>query len=64
MKIVSYQVTRDPNTFQPCMLLTISVTIEPSLDSTPDGKEKVVSKLGSEFAKLLIGLDNEWQQRK
>ena len=64
MKIVSSQVTFDHNTFQPCMLLTISLPIEPLLDSTLEGKEKVAGKLGSDLLELLIDRGNEWQQKK
>jgi hypothetical protein len=46
------------------MLLTISLPIEPLLDSTLEGKEKVAGKLGSDLLELLIDRGNEWQQKK
>jgi hypothetical protein len=46
------------------MLLTISLPIEPFLDSTLEGKEKAASKLSSDLLELLIERGNEWQQKK
>ena len=51
------QVTMDPKTFVPVLLVTIAIPLEPALswgiNTTSNGVDEAYEKIGAEFVRLL-----------